>query len=102
MYLSQPGLGPVPGARVLAEFGDDRHRYAGPEARKNYAGTAPNHPGLGHPAGRAGPLSPQPAARRRPLPPGLHRTGRLTRSPGLLRPTMRPQRPPTIAPWSTD
>jgi transposase len=23
VYLSQPGLGPVPGARVLAEFGDD-------------------------------------------------------------------------------
>jgi hypothetical protein len=34
---------------VLAEFGDDRHRSAGPKARKNYSGTAPNHPGLGHP-----------------------------------------------------
>jgi transposase len=28
IYLSQPGLGPVVGARVLGEFGDDPHRYA--------------------------------------------------------------------------
>ncbi len=39
--LSQPGLGTVLGARVLAEFGDDPHRYATAKARKNYAGTAP-------------------------------------------------------------
>lgn len=38
---SQPGLGPVLGARVLAEFGDDPDRYAGAKARKNYAGTSP-------------------------------------------------------------
>jgi hypothetical protein len=41
VYLSQPGLGPVLGARVLAEFGDDPHRYADPKARKNYSGMAP-------------------------------------------------------------
>jgi transposase len=41
IYLSQPGLGPVLGARVLAEFGDDPHRYADPKARKNYSGMAP-------------------------------------------------------------
>ena len=41
IILSQPGLGPVLSARVLAEFGDDPHRYASPKARKNYAGTAP-------------------------------------------------------------
>ncbi|HET9895905.1 MAG TPA: hypothetical protein VFQ44_13340 [Streptosporangiaceae bacterium] len=29
IILSQPGLGPVPGARVLAEFGEDSRRYAG-------------------------------------------------------------------------
>ena len=29
------------GARVLAEFGDDPHRYASAKARKNYAGTSP-------------------------------------------------------------
>ncbi len=41
IYLSQPGLGPVLGARVLAEFGDDPTRYTGARARKNYAGTSP-------------------------------------------------------------
>jgi transposase len=41
IYLSQPGLGPVLGARVLAEFGDDPTRYADPRARKNYSGMAP-------------------------------------------------------------
>src|SRR5664280_319266 len=41
IYLSQPGLGPILGARVLAEFGDDPTRYDGARARKNYAGTSP-------------------------------------------------------------
>ena len=41
IYLSQPGLGTVLGARVLAEFGDDPTRYADPKARKNYSGMAP-------------------------------------------------------------
>ena len=41
IYLSQPGLGLVLGARVLAEFGDDATRYADARARKNYAGTSP-------------------------------------------------------------
>ncbi len=41
IIVSQPGLGPVLGARVLAEFGDDPHRYAHAKARKNYAGTSP-------------------------------------------------------------
>jgi transposase len=41
IILSQPGLGVVCGARVLAEFGDDPHRYVCAKARKNYAGTSP-------------------------------------------------------------
>jgi transposase len=41
IILSQPGLGVVCGARVLAEFGDDPHRYGCAKARKNYAGTSP-------------------------------------------------------------
>jgi transposase len=41
IYLSQPGLGQILGARVLAEFGDDPHRYVDARARKNYAGMAP-------------------------------------------------------------
>jgi transposase len=41
IYLSQPGLGKVLGARVLAEFGDDPHRYTDTKARKNYSGMSP-------------------------------------------------------------
>lgn len=41
IYLSQPGLGVVLGARVLAEMGDDPNRYPDVRARKNYAGMAP-------------------------------------------------------------
>lgn len=41
IILSQPGLGTILGARVLAEFGDDPARYASAKARKNYAGTSP-------------------------------------------------------------
>jgi len=40
IYLSQPGLGTVLSARILAEFGDDRHRFADAKSRKNYAGTS--------------------------------------------------------------
>ncbi len=41
IYLSQPGLGRILGARVLAEFGDAPHRYLDAKARKNYSGMAP-------------------------------------------------------------
>jgi transposase len=41
IIASQPGLGSILGARVLAEFGDDSARYATAKARKNYAGTSP-------------------------------------------------------------
>lgn len=41
IYLSQPGLGTVLSARILAEFGDDRDRFADAKSRKNYAGTSP-------------------------------------------------------------
>ena len=41
IYLSQPGMGAIVGARVLAESGDDPHRYANAKARKNYASTSP-------------------------------------------------------------
>ncbi len=41
VYLSQPGLGEILGARELGEFGDDPHRYATAKARKNYAATSP-------------------------------------------------------------
>jgi hypothetical protein len=41
IIASQPGLGGVLGARVLAESGDDPARYTSAKARKNYAGTSP-------------------------------------------------------------
>jgi transposase len=41
IILSQPGLGHVLGARVLAEFGDAPNRYENAKARRNYAGTSP-------------------------------------------------------------
>jgi hypothetical protein len=41
IYLSQPGLGVILGARVLAEFGDDPDRYADAKSRKNYSGMSP-------------------------------------------------------------
>jgi hypothetical protein len=41
IYLSQPGLGDVLGARVLGEFGDDPNGYTDAKSRRNYAGTSP-------------------------------------------------------------
>jgi hypothetical protein len=41
VYLSQPGMGVVLGARVLGEFGDDPRRYRDGKARRNYAATSP-------------------------------------------------------------
>ncbi|GAA4263529.1 IS110 family RNA-guided transposase [Dactylosporangium darangshiense] len=41
IYRSQPGVGVVTGARILAEFGDDPDRYRDAKARKNYAATSP-------------------------------------------------------------
>lgn len=41
IYLPQPGTGAIPGARVPGEFGHDPHRYAGSNARRNYAATSP-------------------------------------------------------------
>ena len=45
-YLSQPGIGPVNGARVLAEFGDAPGRYASAKAARTTPGPAPSpaHP----------------------------------------------------------
>jgi transposase len=38
---SFPGIGPVTGARVLGEIGDDRARFRDARALKSYAGSAP-------------------------------------------------------------
>jgi Transposase len=98
IYLSQPGLGPILGARVLAEFGDDPTRYADAKARKNYSGHGTDHPGLGHPTDGAGPPRPQPPAGQRPLLAGLRRAQQLAGSAGLLRHPARPRRHPSSGP----
>jgi transposase len=41
IYRSQPGMGAILGARVLAEFGDAPCRYRDGKARRNYAATSP-------------------------------------------------------------
>jgi transposase len=41
LYLSLPGLGPVLGARVIGEFGDDPNRYLDAKGRRAYSGMAP-------------------------------------------------------------
>lgn len=41
VITSFPGLGDLTGARMLAELGDDRHRFADQRALKAYAGSAP-------------------------------------------------------------
>lgn len=41
IITSFPGLGPLSGARVLAEIGDDRSRFADARGLKAYAGAAP-------------------------------------------------------------
>jgi transposase len=41
IIASQPGLGPLTGARVLAEIGDDPSRFRDARALKAYAGAAP-------------------------------------------------------------
>ena len=41
IITSFPGLGSLTGARVLAEIGDDRARFADARALKAYAGAAP-------------------------------------------------------------
>lgn len=41
IITSLPGLGPLTGARVLAEIGDDRSRFADARSLKAYSGAAP-------------------------------------------------------------
>jgi transposase len=43
IYLSQPGIGVVLGARVLAEFGDDKTRYADGPSTTQLRRHQPNH-----------------------------------------------------------
>jgi transposase len=41
IITSFPGLGPVLGARILGELGDDPHRFTDARSLRSFAGTAP-------------------------------------------------------------
>ncbi|ALG85155.1 transposase [Gordonia phthalatica] len=41
IYLSQPGVGLVVGARLCGEYGDDRTRFRSAKARRNFSQTSP-------------------------------------------------------------
>src|SRR5512133_987783 len=71
IYRSQPGLGDILGARVLAEFGDDlgplRRRQSAEELFRHVT----DHQSVRDEADRAGPLRPQPPPRRCTVSAGL-------------------------------
>ncbi|MFE5754632.1 IS110 family transposase [Streptomyces massasporeus] len=67
VILSFPGLGVQLGARVLAEIGDDRHRFTDARGLKAYAGSAPITRASGKEAPRrTPPREERPAQPRRP------------------------------------
>jgi transposase len=94
VYLSQPGLGQVLAARVLARVrrrrAPLRHREEPQELRRHQ----PGHPPVRQEEDRTGPLRPQRPARRRPTPAGVLRPASLRRRPRLLRPAPRPRHGP--------
>ena len=79
IYLSQPGLGMILGARVLAEMGDDPGRYADARARKNDAGW-PRSPAPQARNGSSWPATP--ATGGSPMPSTNKGFAALTASPG--------------------
>jgi hypothetical protein len=84
IYRSQPGLGDILGARVLAEFGDDPDRYADAKSTQQLLRHVTDHQSLRHQTGGAGPLRPQPPPRRCAVPASLRRTQQLPRRARLL------------------
>ncbi|WP_255564688.1 transposase [Candidatus Mycobacterium methanotrophicum] len=90
IIMSQPGMGPLPGAQVLGEFGDAPGRYTDAQARKNYAGTSPITRASGKKKVVAHPVRAQPPAHRRAHAPSPVRATRLTRRPRRLQQTTRP------------
>jgi Transposase IS116/IS110/IS902 family len=89
IYLSQPGIGEILGARELGEFGDNPHRYDSAKARKNYAATS----SVTRQSGKKKIVMAR-FVRNDRLADALHRAGAkrpesLTRCPRLLRRAMR-------------
>jgi hypothetical protein len=99
IYLSQPGLGPILGARVLGEFGDAPQRYPMRRPGRNHAGTSPiTRAGLRQEESRHGLLRRQQMPRRRSPPVGVLRPQGLTGRPRLLKGAQRPQDRPQRRP----
>ena len=98
VYLSQPGLGAVLGARVLAEFGDDNKRYIDAKARRNYAGTSP----ITRQSGKKKVVSARHVHNDRLIDAlglqAFRRAPQLPRRPRVLRPTPRPRSQPPRRP----
>jgi transposase len=90
IYRSQPGLGVILGARVLAELGDDPGRYIDAKAWKNYSGMSPITKASGTKRGCPGPVRPQPPPRGCAAASRVRRVEQLPRRPRVLRPTTRP------------
>src|SRR5262249_27004912 len=107
---SQPGLGPILGARVPGEFGDGPHRHTSDKARKNYAATSPltRQPGrrqtviaryvhndpLRDALDRQASAAPATSAPPRPRPPATPPPRHLPPRPPPPRPAPRPRRRP--------
>ncbi len=92
VILSFPGLGVQLGARVLAEIGDDRHRFADARGLKAYAGSAPRHAGLRQEALRRPPHGQERPAQSRGISVGLRLHHGLPRSWRSLPAPTRPRR----------
>ena len=104
IITSFPGLGPLTGARVLAEIGDDRSRFADAQATQGLRRRRAHHPRQRQKPDRHAPAGQEPAPGRRRLPLGLRRPHRLTRRPRPLRPaqdTPATGTPPPSATCST-
>lgn len=98
IITSFPGLGDLTGARLLAEIGDDRARFADARALKAYAGSAPVTRASGaQPLDHPTPGQKRPAQRHR-LPLGLRQHPPTRTSQRTLRPPTIPRRPPRRRP----
>ena len=106
IITSFPGLGSLTGARVLAETGDDRSRFADAKRTQGLRRSRARHPGQRQNHRRAPPAHQEPAPGRRRLPVGVlchhsltRRTQPLRQAPGRRGPPRRgPAQPIRPAP----
>jgi len=89
IITSFPGLGPLTGARVLAETGNDRSRFQDAKGLKAYAGEAPITRASGQEQVRHPPEGQEQPTRRSRLHLGVLRPDRITRRTRPLRPPPR-------------